>query len=191
MWKWASQHNKLLLYEPRGFLKFWAQVGKVIIFTNFTWKLHLPLLFLFLTNIIIRFLIIIVILGFIIIISIPTLTIITSSFICVPFGLLVAVWVRRLYIMHICRLSGGGRSHSFSYYKLVKRQIFQLVHHQVCSLIIFRAYDVISMRPRIFSMIIIRPRCVKDNLVNHPRLRIYEILRSYYGCINILPNVRQ
>jgi hypothetical protein len=64
MWKWVSQHNRLLCYEPRGFLNFGAQVGKVIIFTKFTRKLHLPLFFLSLTNIIIRFIIIIVILAF-------------------------------------------------------------------------------------------------------------------------------
>ena len=67
-------------------------MAKVIIFTNFTGKLHLPLFFLSLTNIIIRFIIIIVVLGFVIII-LPTLMIITTSFPLVPSMFLVIIWV--------------------------------------------------------------------------------------------------
>jgi hypothetical protein len=117
----------------------------VIIFTNFIGKLHLPFFFLSLTNIIIRYIIFSVVLGFIIIF--PTLTIITLSFICIPSWLLVTIWVRRrLYKMHIRRLGGGGgRSRILSYYRMAKRQIFQLVRHQVCILRIFKAYHAIGV----------------------------------------------
>jgi len=70
----------VLRYEPRSFLNFGAQVGKVIFFTKFTWKLHLPLFFLSLAKIIIKFIIIVVILDFIIIIFLPTLVIIITTF---------------------------------------------------------------------------------------------------------------
>jgi hypothetical protein len=92
MWKWVSKHGRRIHYEPQGFLNFGAQVSKVIIFIKFTGKLHLPLFFLSLTNIIIQFIINIVVLGFVIII-LSTLTIITTSFPFVPSWLLVTIWV--------------------------------------------------------------------------------------------------
>jgi hypothetical protein len=58
-------------------------VSKVIIFSKFIGKLHLPLFFLSLTINIIRIIIIIVVLDFGIIL--PTLMIITLSFPLVPF----------------------------------------------------------------------------------------------------------
>jgi hypothetical protein len=85
MWKQVSQHNKFLCYDPQGFLNFVAQVGKAIIFTNFTWKLHLPLFSVSLTNIIIRFIIIVVILSFIIIIF-PPLRLLLIFFFLFPPG---------------------------------------------------------------------------------------------------------
>jgi hypothetical protein len=104
--------------------------------------------------------------------------------------------------MHIHQLSGSaGKSRSLSCYRLAYRQIFQLVCHQICRLSICRACDSIDTRPWIFYRVIVRPRCVRKNFIQHPRLSIYEVqllffennffLRCYFRCRNILPNIRQ
>ena len=79
----------------------------MILCTNLIGKFHLTPLFLSLSNIIIRLLIITIVLRFITIF--PTLTIITS-FLLIPAWLLVTIWVgRQLHGMYILRLSGIGR----------------------------------------------------------------------------------
>jgi hypothetical protein len=133
-------------------------VVRVIINTNLARKLHLSPFFLSLTNIIVQFLIVNVVLGFIIIIIIitPTLTIFTMSFPFIPFWLLVTIWVhRRLHIMYICQLSeSGGHKRSFPSYRLVWRQLFQLVFHQFCRFNIYGGYNCIGMRTKILSRVV-------------------------------------
>jgi hypothetical protein len=89
--EWVLQHNRLLLHQPMvGLFHFGALVGKVILFTNFTWKLHLPLFFLIPSNISIRF-------GIFSIVptSFLIFTLLFSS------GLLGTLWIRRLHNMYI------------------------------------------------------------------------------------------
>jgi hypothetical protein len=153
------------------------------------------------TNIIIIFIIIIFVLVLIIFIILPTLMIITTSFTFVPFELLVTVWVCQLYRMHIHRLVGFGKIHSLSCCRWVKRQIFQLVHHQVYIFSICGAYHVVGMRPRILSRIIIGLQRITDNFIKHPRLSIYKVqlldvkdglfLRCHFKCRNILQYARK
>jgi hypothetical protein len=106
MWKWINYHKRLMHYDPRGFLNFGEEVGKVILFTKLTWKLHLPLFFISLTNVIIRFIIIIVVLAFVIVIIITILAIIIMIFLLVPSRLSVTFLVYRMHGKYIHRLGG-------------------------------------------------------------------------------------
>jgi hypothetical protein len=75
-------------------------MGKVILFTQLTWKLHLPFFFLAHTNIVIKLVVIMIVLFLVIVVIIATLAVIISTFPPIPSGLLVILRVRRLHEMY-------------------------------------------------------------------------------------------
>ena len=155
------QDSRLLRFKQLlGLFHKGTKVSKVILMAQLTRELNLLLFFLAPISTIRRFLLVLVSLSFLSSIFLPI-----RLFIALLRGL-----CKNIFIM------GGGGNFCFLCCRLLNRQLMKLLRQRLYGGRVYGPNHTIGMGSRLRLLRIVgRPQCLKDNLIQDPRLCINQI----------------